>query len=258
MIPERRKEAAVPPSIDRMVRCDRIADTYDQTFADYKLLQYDHQVLLKWFEKPGRLLDLGCGTGRTLVEFAKRGFEVTGVDLSPRMLQISRAKLQAAGISDAQLLEGNLADLPLDKLQPPYDYAVCLGATLGYVQGHANRVRAVAQAGSLLAPGGQYAFHVQNLLYNLPTLHIPFILTGLLKAAVGRGEFGDQIFWRYRGLRWVYMHAFTPRELARLVREAGLELIEIHHLNKPCGGPLEGGCCRAWRSHGFIVRCRRP
>ena len=258
MSSERRPGDAVPPSIGRMVRCDRIADTYDQTFAAYQLLQYDHQVLLGWFDKLGRLIDLGCGTGRTLVEFGRRGFDVTGVDLAPRMLQISREKLDAAGLPGVKLLEGSIADLPLDRLSPPYDYAVCLGATLGYVRGYANRVRAVRQAGALLAPGGQYVFHVQNLLFNLRTPALPFIATGLLKWAVGRGEIGDQVLWRYRGLKWVYMHAFTPGEIERLVRDAGLELVEVHCLRKKCGGPLEGERRRFWRSHGFIVRCRRP
>lgn len=251
-------DPSVPPSIKRMVHCDAIANNYDAAFKDYKLLEYDHQVLLRWFAKPGRLLDLGCGTGRTLVEFGKRGFEVEGVDLAPRMLELSRRKLDEAGLADVKLHEGNLADLPMDRLSPPYAFAVCLGATLGYVQGHANRVRAVRQAGSLLRPGGEYVFHVQNFLYNLPTLHFPFIVTGLLKWLIGRGEIGDQIFWWYRDLRWVYMHAFRPKEIERLVRDAGLELVEIFCLNKPCDGPLEGKRRRHWRSHGFIVRCRRP
>ena len=249
---------AVPASIERMVRCRRIADAYDDEFADNALLRYDHQLLSRWFEPPGRLLDLGCGTGRSLVEFGRRGFEVSGLDLSPRMLEIARAKCRAAGLGEVQLVEGSIADLPLDRLDPPYDYAICLFATLGYVQGHRNRLRAVRQAGSILTPGGQYVFHCQNLLHNLPTAHLPWIATGLGRWLVGRGDVGDQLFWWYRGLRWVHMHAFRPGEIARLVSDAGLELVELHHLNADCSGPLEARLLRAWRSNGFIVRCRKP
>ena len=254
----RKVQSSVPKGVDRMVHRDDYADEYEETFGESGLFTFDHQLLDEWFSKPGRLLDLGCGTGRTMLEFGRRGYDVTGVDLSPRMLQICRSRLDEAGLADAKLIEASLADLPTDRLDPPYDYAACLFATLGFVTGRANRVGAVRQVASLLKPGGQYVFHVQNLLYNLPTLHFPFIVTGLAKWLIGRGEVGDQIFWRYRGAWWVYMHAFRPKEIVELVRDAGLELLETVYLNKACDGPLEGDARRDWRAHGFIVRARRP
>ena len=258
MADNKKRGNSVHSSVDRMVRSDHIADTYEDTYADHGLWTYDNRLLLKWFGKPGRLLDLGCGTGRTLIEFGKRGFDVTGVDLAPPMLKRAREKLDAAGLPNVKLIEGNIADLPFDRLDPPYDYAVCMFATLGFVRGHANRVRALEQARDLLRPGGQYVFHVQSLLYNLPTLHFPFIMTGLAKWLIGRGEVGDQMFWWYEGIWWMYMHAFRPKEIERLVADAGLELVELAYLNKDCTGPMEGDRLRAWRSHGYIVRCRRP
>jgi SAM-dependent methyltransferase len=243
---------------DRRVRSGEIAETYDRTFAECGLFKFDHQLLGRWFERPGRLLDLGCGTGRTVIEFARRGFDSTGVDLSPDMLAIARQKAEAAGLANVRLLEGDVADLPLDQLRPPYDYAVCLGAVLGYVRGRAGRLRALRQAASLLAPGGQYVFHVQNLAHNVHTFSLPWIVTGAARAAVGRGEFGDQVLWWYRGLRWVTMHAFRLGEIRSLVRDAGLDLAEIVRLNRAASGPLEGTSCRNWRANGFIVRCVRP
>ncbi|MCX5653998.1 MAG: class I SAM-dependent methyltransferase [Planctomycetota bacterium] len=259
MSPQSQGDKALPPSIDRMVRSDEIAERYDDTFTtQHPLLTYDLKVLARWFDKPGRLLDLGCGTGRVMLDFGRRGFDVTGVDLSRPMLRVARRKLDEAGLAGAKLLEGNLVDLPVDQLSPPYDYAACLGATLGYIQGHENRVRAVRQAASLLRPGGWYVFHVWNFLYNLPTLHLPWIVTGLARWAAGRGEVGDQILWWYRNLYWVYMHTFRLGEIERLVREAGLELVEVDYINKRCDGPLEGDRRREWRSNGFLIRCRRP
>jgi SAM-dependent methyltransferase len=49
---------------------------------------------------PGcRILDMGCGTGRHTVELAKRGYRVTGVDLSADMLQQAQIKAEQAGVS---------------------------------------------------------------------------------------------------------------------------------------------------------------
>lgn len=42
----------------------------------------------------GRILELGCGTGRVLLPLARAGYEVTGVDLSGSMLDVCRAKLE--------------------------------------------------------------------------------------------------------------------------------------------------------------------
>ncbi|MFC0435173.1 class I SAM-dependent methyltransferase [Kutzneria buriramensis] len=56
-----------------------------------------------------RIADLGCGTGSISALFAEAGHEVHGVDLSPQMLEIARAKATTA---DFRL--GDAADPPLD------------------------------------------------------------------------------------------------------------------------------------------------
>jgi len=39
------------------------------------------------FNKEARILDIGCGTGRHSLELSKRGYDVTGIDLSPSMVK---------------------------------------------------------------------------------------------------------------------------------------------------------------------------
>ena len=45
------------------------------------------------------ILDIGCGTGRHAIELARRGYRVTGVDLSPSQLERARTKAAAAGVA---------------------------------------------------------------------------------------------------------------------------------------------------------------
>ena len=49
--------------------------------------------------KGDRLLDVGCGDGKYLVEFAKKGFEVTGLDFSSSMLEQAEQRARRDGVS---------------------------------------------------------------------------------------------------------------------------------------------------------------
>ncbi len=49
-------------------------------------------------DKNCKILDVGCGTGRHAIELAKRGYSVTGVDLSENMLDKAREKAIEAGV----------------------------------------------------------------------------------------------------------------------------------------------------------------
>jgi ubiquinone/menaquinone biosynthesis C-methylase UbiE len=70
--------------------------------------------------KPQTLLDMGCGTGRHLEEFVKRGLKCDGFDLSTEML--SQASKRLAG-TDVGLSEGNITDFGNRK---QYDLVVAI------------------------------------------------------------------------------------------------------------------------------------
>ncbi|MGZ4544026.1 MAG: class I SAM-dependent methyltransferase [Blastococcus sp.] len=97
---------------------DDSAATFDDE-ADHGLR--DPRVRAAWAallvplmpEAPATVVDLGCGTGSLAVLLAGAGHRVRGLDSSPRMLEIARAKSAAAGV-DVELLEGNAADPPFE------------------------------------------------------------------------------------------------------------------------------------------------
>nr|BFD85691.1 class I SAM-dependent methyltransferase [Streptomyces sp. Xyl84] len=63
-------------------------------------------------EHPADLLDLGCGTGSLSLLAAEQGHRVTGVDSSPAMVALARAKLAGR---DAAFLVGDAASPPVDR-----------------------------------------------------------------------------------------------------------------------------------------------
>lgn len=63
-------------------------------------------------EDSARVADLGCGTGTLSVLLAEHGHHVSGVDFSPRMVEVARAKSAAAGV-DATFVEADASEPPL-------------------------------------------------------------------------------------------------------------------------------------------------
>lgn len=49
--------------------------------------------------KGGTVLDFGCGVGRLMQSFGKRGFEVSGIDISPAIIEVAKKNLAESGLS---------------------------------------------------------------------------------------------------------------------------------------------------------------
>ena len=60
-----------------------------------------------------RILDVGCGTGRHVIELARRGYRVTGIDLSEAQLRRAREKAAEAGV-DVDFQRHDARDLPFE------------------------------------------------------------------------------------------------------------------------------------------------
>lgn len=241
----------------RYIQAPHIALDYDLTFADTALFAHDCELMDTWFPEPGRLLDLGCGTGRHVAHFARRGFEVTGVDLSPHMLEVARRKLARQGLK-ATLIQGNMLELDTFGLAP-VRYATCMFSTLGMVQGLANRVRFLEQIRGHVVPGGLLALHAHNALRQAWAPWGPIWWLGALAWVKARGlEFGDRILSVYRSIPDLFIHLFTEKEIRSSLQEAGWDLVEFVYLNLPRNGPLRLRVARGLRANGFVALARRP
>jgi len=59
------------------------------------------------------VLDVGCGDGDFAVELWRRGASVTGIDASPEMVEVARARAKREG-ADISFLVGEAASIPFD------------------------------------------------------------------------------------------------------------------------------------------------
>jgi len=101
---------------------------------------------------PCRAVDLGCGAGNSAVWLATQGFDVTGIDVSPRALELGKQLARSRGVScrfvAADLL-GDVSELGVD-FDFAYDWEV-----LHHVFPE-DRDRYVANVQHMLRPGGKY------------------------------------------------------------------------------------------------------
>lgn len=141
-----------------MADFDRFARFYD---LDYEPFQDDVALYLGFAERTGGpLLELGCGTGRLLLPLARAGFGVTGVDMSPKMLDIARQKAAAAG------LEGQVTLLQADMRQVdlPQRFRMAFIAlnSLMHLTTLEDQLAALRAWRRLLLPGGLLIIDVDN------------------------------------------------------------------------------------------------
>ncbi|MDA1140635.1 MAG: methyltransferase domain-containing protein [Planctomycetota bacterium] len=243
------------PSTQQYIQSLWVAEDYDDYFALNALFQFDTGFLDRMLRQPGKLLDVGCGTGRHLVHFVKKGFEVTGVDLSDAMLRIVEEKLGEAQLS-ASLLKSDICDIP-HLGDETFDAAICMFSTLGMVRGHKNRMACMHEVFRVLKPKGIFIFHCHNFLFrglSIDTWH-EWFRSYLLTF---RGyEVGDKILDEYRTIKDMYLHTFRPSEIRRMVTAAGFQLEYFGYLNADRSGELPPIMFRALRANGFVIVARK-
>src|SRR6187431_3197715 len=97
---------------------DKVADTYDATSIDF-MGPIAAGLVAELAVRPGeRVLDVGCGRGAALLPLAAATGttgRVTGIDLSPRMIELTAADVLAAGLQESvEVRVGDAQDLDVE------------------------------------------------------------------------------------------------------------------------------------------------
>jgi SAM-dependent methyltransferase len=179
---------------------------------------------------PGaHLLDVPCGNGRHSIEFAGRGYRVTGLDLSEEFL--AEARNRSAAVN---WVSGDMRALAFEA---EFDGACCFGNSFGYLDaGEASRFLAAIAKG--LKPGARFALDTGMVAESiLPALSRNrwYRLGDLLMLSRNwyhPAESRLQIEYTFisggeQQTRDSSSYVFTTAELCRIHRDAGLEPVEL-------------------------------
>ena len=113
------------------------------------------QILRGRFDTRRRVLDAGCGEGRNLVYFLRRGFDCYGIDQDPTAVaRVQRlAATLAPGLPATNFARGDLQDLAF--ADGAFDAVVC-SAVLHFADDEAHFGRMLQEMWRVLAPGGLF------------------------------------------------------------------------------------------------------
>lgn len=155
-----------------------------------------------------RLLDVGCGTGKSFLPMLERGWEVTACDISPSMLELAAAK-------SGDSVRLSVADMRKLPKFGEFDLVWALDDAVNYLLSEEELAEALSGMRANLAPGGL-------LMFDLNTLHA-FHTFSAEEQRVERG--GRRLTWRGLGSPSTPPGAITD---ARLEIETESGEVETH------------------------------
>jgi len=119
-------------------------------------------VLKRFGAEPRTILDLACGEGTFALEMAKKGLQVTGVDLSPQMLGFARERAEKENVD----VEFTLQDIRTLPFRGRFDLVTCWYDSLNYLLELGDLEKTFAGVGRALKKTGLFIFDM-NTIYGL-------------------------------------------------------------------------------------------
>jgi SAM-dependent methyltransferase len=180
-------------------------------------------------DKKKKILDIGCGTGRHAIELAKRGYSVTGIDLSADQLKRAGEKAAEAGV-EVEFMQKDACQLDFEE---DFELAImiCEGA-FSLMETDEKNFMILQGVYRALKPGGKLIFTTLSALY--PLYHS---VKDLINESGSELRSGDNSFdlMTFRDISWIEfadddgnmkkLHCneryYTPPELTWLLKSIG-------------------------------------
>ena len=209
------------------------------------------------------VLDLCCGTGNMTLALDRRGYDMTGVDLSPDMLRIALEKARDAGRDDRILF---LCQDMLDfELYGTVQAVVSCLDSVNHIDGAADFKKLLALVHNYLEPGGLFIFDVNSpykfkKIYgdNAYILEADGVFCGwqnLYDEKTRICEFYTTVFTENKDGGYTRRddyereYCLTQKQIERMLRAGGFELVALH-------GGVDGGAPNA-KSERLYFTARR-
>ena len=218
-----------------------LADSYDRLTndVDYEAtVNFYYEILAREGLKPRTCVDLACGTGSVTEILARRGLDVTGVDMSEEMLTVAMEKVMDME-QPPRFICQKLQELRLPRA---VDLAVCALDSLDYITDPDDCSEAIKRVYKVLNPGGIFIFDV-NTPEKLRAMDgqvfldedddVYCVWRGEFDEATNICSYGMDLFQR-EGEMWQRSfeehreYAYSAEQLTGYLKAAGFTHIEVY------------------------------
>lgn len=127
--------------------------------------QVDRLIDLLGLEKDEKILDLACGVGRHALEFARRGYDVTGLDLSKKYMKEASKEAEREGL-DVEFIQGDMRDFVREEY---YDVVINFWSSFGYFETEDENLEVLKNVQRSLKKDGIFLIDVmgREILHNI-------------------------------------------------------------------------------------------
>lgn len=134
-------------------------DIQDMSWVEDTKQQVDFLIDRLELNGTERILDLACGFGRHALEFARRGYDVTGVDITPAYVEYAKEQACREQLN-ASFLCKDIRELEYDN---EYDVVLNMAdGAIGYLENDEENKRIFAVAARALRKGGRHFMDIMN------------------------------------------------------------------------------------------------
>lgn len=195
-------------------------------------------LIAKYFKPNSNILDIGCGTGRTTIPLYELGYKITGLDLTPLMIE------NAKKIAQAKNLEIFYEVGDATKLKYPdnsFDNVIFSNNGWTQIPGGENRFQALKEIYRVLKPDGYFIFtaHVRtrrNFKWFWLRQWLKFYILKPLGFKIEEIEFGDRFFAReINGAKFEqkqFIHIANANKIKNQIVKVGFKLALMDKENK--------------------------
>lgn len=195
---------------------ESVVDYYDKLTESVGVINSERIIFKKYIKNNSKILDVGCGTGRTTIYLFEKGFkDIIGIDLSTKMIKIAKEKYPKINFESIDVLDYKTDDA--------FDVIIFSFNGLMLIKTYDLRLKITEKICKLIKHDGIFIFSTPFLDNKYQKKSWTTILKN--KKDDPNWEYGDIYFNDY-GAKDIFLHIPFKKEIQTMIEKAGFKEIK--------------------------------